>query len=191
MSILPDHEIARLAREEAMIEPFEPKLVRAHPDGSRVLSYGLSSFGYDLRVADEFKIFRPRYDGESVVDPKALRADLLEDFQGPVCIIPPNSYALCRSLEYFRIPRDLLVVVVGKSSYARSGLIVNVTPGEPGWEGHWTIEISNAAPLPAKLYANEGIAQCLFFRGTLPPETTYADRAGKYQGQRGITLPRM
>jgi dCTP deaminase len=190
MTIKADHWIARMAREHRMIEPFEPQQVRFTPSGERVISYGLSSYGYDIRVADEFKIFTPN-PYNTVVDPKAIDTRAFQDFKGDVCIIPPNSYALCRSLEYFRIPRDTLIIVVGKSTYARSGIIVNVTPGEPGWEGHWTIEISNATPLPAKIYANEGIAQCLFFQSDALPEVSYADRAGKYQGQRGITLPRI
>ncbi len=184
MSIKPDHWIRKMALEEGMIEPFVDRQVR-----EGVISYGLSSFGYDIRIADEFLIFTPN-PYNTVVDPKAIDKRAFTRFQGDVCIIPPNSYALGRSVEYFRIPRNVICVVVGKSTYARSGIIVNVTPGEPGWEGHWTIEISNATPLPAKIYANEGIAQVLFFEGE-EPEVSYADKQGKYQAQRGITLPKL
>lgn len=167
-----------------MIDPFVPGQVR---DG--VVSYGLSSFGYDIRVADEFKVFTDVH--SVVVDPKAFDPRSFVDIQGDHCIIPPNSFALARTLEYFRIPEDVLVVCVGKSTYARCGIIVNVTPLEPGWHGHLTLEISNTTPLPAKVYANEGLAQLLFFQGDEVPAVTYAQRAGKYQGQQGVTLPRM
>ena len=167
-----------------MIEPFAERQVR---DG--VISYGVSSFGYDVRVADEFKIFTNVF--TATVDPKNFDARSFVDWQGASCIVPPNSFALARSVEYFRIPRNVLTICVGKSTYARCGLIVNVTPFEPEWEGHVTLEISNTTPLPAKIYANEGIAQVLFFESDDVPETSYADRGGKYQAQRGVTLPRL
>ncbi|MFN2422043.1 MAG: dCTP deaminase [Gemmatimonadota bacterium] len=184
MSILPDREIARLAREQGMIEPFEEGQVRGG-----AISYGLSSYGYDIRVADEFKVFTNIY--SVVVDPKAFDPRSFVDIQDDHCIIPPNSFALARTLEFFRIPNDVLVVCVGKSTYARCGILVNVTPLEPEWRGHLTLEISNTTPLPAKIYANEGIAQLLFFRGAGIPAVTYATRGGKYQDQQGVTLPRM
>jgi len=185
MSIKPDHWIRRMALEANMIAPFEEKLVR-----SGVISYGLSSFGYDIRVADEFLIFTTATGQLTVVDPKAIDEKAMMHYRGDVCIIPPNSFALARSVEYFRMPRNVLGICLGKSTYARAGVITNFTPFEPGWEGHVTIEISNTTPLPAKIYANEGIAQVLFFEGD-EPEVTYADRQGKYQGQTGITLPRL
>ncbi len=184
MSIKPDHWIRRMCREHGMIEPFEEKLVRAG-----VISYGLSSYGYDVRVADEFKIFTNV--NSTIVDPKQMDTRNMVDFQGDVCIVPPNSFALARTVEYFRVPRNVLCVCVGKSSYARCGIITNVTPFEPEWEGHVTLEISNTTPLPAKIYANEGLAQVLFFESDEPCEVSYADRAGKYQKQKGITLPRV
>jgi dCTP deaminase len=185
MAILSDHWIREKAENEGMIEPFEPVQVR---DGA--ISYGTSSFGYDIRVADEFKVFTDVY--SVVVDPKHFDEKSLVDITGQGhCIIPPNSFALARTLEYFRIPSDVLVVCVGKSTYARCGIIVNVTPLEPEWEGHLTLEISNTTPLPAKIYANEGIAQLLFFQGDRVPSTTYAQRSGKYQKQRGVTPPRL
>lgn len=185
MSIKPDHWIRRMALEHKMIDPFEERQVR---DG--VISYGLSSFGYDLRVADEFLIFTASTGQLTVVDPKTIDAQAMVRYQGDVCIIPPNSFALARSIEYFRMPRNVLGVCLGKSTYARAGIITNFTPFEPSWEGHVTIEISNTTPLPAKIYANEGIAQVLFFEGE-EPEVSYADRKGKYQAQTGITLPRL
>ncbi len=185
MSILSDHWIREQAEKNGMIEPFEGGQVR---DGA--ISYGTSSFGYDIRVADEFKVFTNVYG--VVVDPKNFDERSFVDISGEGhCIIPPNSFALARTLEYFRIPADVLVVCVGKSTYARCGIIVNVTPLEPEWEGHLTLEISNTTPLPAKIYANEGIAQLLFFQGDQVPSTTYAQRAGKYQKQRGVTPPRL
>ncbi len=184
MSIRPDHWIRKMALEERMIEPFEEGLV-----SKGVVSYGISSYGYDIRIADEFKIFTNI--NSSVVDPKRFDPDSFVDFQGDVCIIPPNSFALARSMEYFRIPRSTLVICVGKSTYARCGIITNVTPLEPEWEGHLTLEISNTTPLPAKIYANEGIAQLLFFESDAPCEISYADRAGKYQAQTGVTVPRI
>ena len=167
-----------------MIEPFEDRQVR-----EGVVSYGLSSYGYDIRVADEFKVFTNI--NSTVVDPKNFDARSFVDVKADVCIIPPNSFALAKTVEYFRIPRDVLTVCVGKSTYARCGLIVNVTPFEPEWEGFVTLEISNTTPLPAKVYANEGIAQVLFFQSDEPCEVSYADKKGKYQKQQGLTLPRL
>lgn len=167
-----------------MIEPFNENQVR-----EGVISYGVSSYGYDMRIADEFKIFTNI--NNTIVDPKNFDPKSFVDFKGNVCIVPPNSFALGRSVEYFRIPRETLVICLGKSTYARCGIVVNVTPLEPEWEGHVTIEISNTTPLPAKIYANEGIAQLLFLGGAELCETSYADKAGKYQAQKGITLPRM
>ena len=184
MAIKSDRWIRRMAVEHGMIEPFEAGQVR---DG--VISYGLSSFGYDIRVADEFKVFTDVFN--VVVDPKNFDPQSFVDIKADHCIIPPNSFALARTIEYFRIPPDVLVVCLGKSTYARCGIIVNVTPLEPEWCGHLTLEISNTTPLPAKIYANEGIAQLLFFQGDEVPETTDADRTGKYRDQRGVTLPRL
>lgn len=184
MPIMSDRWIRQMAQETGMIEPFVADQVR---DG--VVSYGVSSYGYDIRVADEFKVFTDVH--SVVVDPKAFDARSFVDIQGDHCIIPPNSFALARTLEYFRIPSDVLVVCVGKSTYARCGIIVNVTPLEPEWCGHLTLEISNTTPLPAKIYAKEGIAQLLFFRGEEVPALTYAGRQGKYQGQEGVTPPRL
>jgi dCTP deaminase len=187
MSILADKEIRRLAVEQHMIEPFVERQVRQLDNGQRVISYGLSSYGYDLRVADEFKVFTNVFN--TVVDPKNFDDKSFVDLQTDVCIVPPNSFALARSVEYFRIPRDLLTICLGKSTYARCGIIVNVTPFEPEWEGHVTLEISNTTPLPAKIYAKEGLAQVLFFRANQVCETSYNDRKGRYQKQRGITTP--
>ena len=184
MAVMPDTWIRRMAREHAMIEPFEPAQVR---DG--VISYGLSSYGYDARVADEFRIFT-NVDSQ-VIDPKAFSETSFVTRRGPVCIIPPNSFALAHTIEYFRVPRDVLVICLGKSTYARCGIIVNVTPLEPEWEGQVTIEISNTTPLPARIHANEGICQFLFLQGAGPCETSYADKAGKYMHQRGVALPRL
>jgi dCTP deaminase len=184
MPVLPDHWIRRMAIEAAMIEPFVETQKR---DG--VISYGLSSYGYDARVADEFKIFTNV--DSAVIDPKNFNAASFVDRKTDVCIIPPNSFALARTVEYFRIPRDVLVICLGKSTYARCGIIVNVTPLEPEWEGQVTIEISNTTPLPAKIHANEGICQFLFLRGESPCEVSYADKAGKYMHQRGVALPRL
>lgn len=169
---------------KGMIEPFNQNQVRGG-----VISYGVSSYGYDMRITDEFKIFTNI--NNTVVDPKSFDPKSFVDFKGSECIIPPNSFVLGQSVEYFRIPRDVLVICLGKSTYARCGLVVNVTPLEPEWEGHVTIEISNTTPLPAKLYANEGIAQLIFLGGSEVCETSYADKSGKYQAQKGITLPRM
>lgn len=184
MGIKSDRWIRKMAREHRMIEPFVEDQVR---DGA--ISYGVSSYGYDIRVADEFKIFTNVY--SAIVDPKNFDPRSMIDFQGDVCVIPPNSFALARTVEYFRIPRSILTICVGKSTYARCGIIVNVTPFEPEWEGFVTLEISNTTPLPAKIYANEGIAQVLFFEGDDICETSYADRKGKYQNQQTILLPRM
>ena len=176
-----------MAREHGLIEPFEPGQVREGAAG-RVISYGTSSYGYDVRCAPEFKIFTNI--NSTIVDPKAFDAKSFVDFFGDVCIIPPNSFALARTVEYFRIPRSVLVVTLGKSTYARCGIICNVTPLEPEWEGHVTLEFSNTTPLPAKIYANEGVAQMLFFEADEVCETSYRDRAGKYMGQQGVTLPK-
>ena len=183
--ILPDHAIQSLADEHAMIEPFERE---QHRD--EVISYGLSSFGYDMRIASEFRVFTPNIHN-SVVDPKDIDERALVEYEADDHIlIPPNSYVLGRSVEYFKMPPDVLGIVLGKSTYARSGIIVNVTPLEPGWEGYVTIEIGNGTPLPAKVYANEGIAQVIFFQGEAP-RISYADKRGKYQKQTGITLPKL
>ena len=173
-----------MAETQGMIEPFVDAQKR---DG--VISYGLSSYGYDARVGSDFKIFTNV--NSAVVDPKAFDQNSFVDRSAEVCVIPPNSFALARTVEYFRIPRDVLVICVGKSTYARCGIIVNVTPLEPEWEGHVTLEFSNTTPLPAKIYANEGACQFLFLQGNEPCEISYRDKAGKYQGQRGVTLPRI
>jgi dCTP deaminase len=184
MGLKPDHWIRKMALEKRMIEPFEPGQVR---DG--VISFGVSSYGYDIRVADEFKIFTNVF--SAVVDPKHFNPKSMVDFKGEVCVIPPNSFALARTIEYFRIPRNVLTVCLGKSTYARCGIIVNVTPFEPEWEGFVTLEISNTTPLPARIYANEGIAQVLFFEADEECETSYADKKGKYQSQQSIVLPKL
>ena len=184
MPVKSDRWIRRMALDHAMIEPFESGQVRS---GS--ISYGLSSFGYDIRVATEFKVFTNVHN--LVVDPKKFDERSFVDVKDRDCIIPPNSFALARTVEHFRIPRDVLVLCVGKSTYARCGIIVNVTPLEPTWEGFLTLEISNTTPLPAKIYGGEGIAQLVFFQGDEPPEVAYADRKGKYQGQVGVTLPKL
>jgi len=178
-----------MAVEKGMIEPFVDGQIKQNEEGRRVVSYGLSSYGYDLRVSDEFKVFTNVF--SAMVDPKAFDERSFVDIQTDVCIVPPNSFALARSVEYFRIPRETLTICVGKSTYARCGIIVNVTPFEPEWEGHVTLEISNTAPLPARIYANEGLAQVVFFTADEICETSYADRAGKYMKQRGITIPRL
>jgi dCTP deaminase len=184
MSIKSDRWIREKAISQGMIEPFEEKQVRTD-----VISYGLSSYGYDMRVADEFRIFHNAL--SPVVDPKAFDERSFVEYEGDVCLIPPNSFALARSVEYFRIPRDVLTLCVGKSTYARCGIITNVTPFEPEWEGFVTLEISNTTPLPARIYANEGIAQVLFFESDEPCEVSYSDKKGKYQAQRGVTPPRL
>jgi dCTP deaminase len=184
MGLKPDHWIERMAKEQGMIEPYEANQVR-----EGVISYGVSSYGYDIRVADEFKIFTNV--NSAIVDPKDFDPASMVDFQGDVCIVPPNSFALARTIEYFRIPRSVLTVCLGKSTYARCGIIVNVTPFEPEWEGFVTLEISNTTPLPAKIYANEGIAQVLFFEADEECRTSYADKKGKYQKQQSIVLPKL
>jgi dCTP deaminase len=186
MAIKSDRWIRHMARAHAMIEPYHEAQVR-----QGVISYGVSSYGYDMRVADEFRIFTNVH--STVVDPKHFDARSFVEFQGEICIVPPNSFALARSVEYFRIPRNVLTICVGKSTYARCGIITNVTPFEPEWEGHVTLEISNTTPLPARIYAGEGIAQVLFFEADEHDvcETSYADKRGKYQAQRGVTLPRI
>jgi dCTP deaminase len=189
MSVHSDTWIRRMAVEHTLIDPFAEKQIRQLEDGSRAISYGLSSYGYDLRVSDEFKVFTNVY--STVVDPKNFDERSFVDIKTKVCLIPPNSFALARSVEYFRIPRDVLTVCLGKSTYARCGIIVNVTPFEPEWEGHVTLEISNTTPLPAKIYANEGLAQVIFLQAAEVCETSYADRGGKYMRQRGITIPRL
>jgi dCTP deaminase len=186
MSIKSDHWIRRMAAT-GMIEPYESGQVRS-VDGRRIVSYGTSSYGYDVRCANEFKIFTNI--NSTIVDPKAFDPNSFVDVTADVCIIPPNSFALARTVELFRIPRNVLVVTVGKSTYARCGVIVNVTPLEPEWEGHVTLEFSNTTTLPAKIYANEGVAQMLFFESDEICGTSYKDRAGKYMGQRGVTLPK-
>ena len=172
---------------KGMIEPFEAGQVRVR-DGRKIVSYGTSSYGYDVRCAEEFKIFTNI--NSAVVDPKEFSEDSFVDIESDICIIPPNSFALARTVELFRIPRNVLTICLGKSTYARCGIIVNVTPLEPEWEGHVTLEFSNTTPLPAKIYANEGVAQMLFFESDEVCETSYKDRSGKYQGQQGVTLPK-
>ncbi|HNT53460.1 MAG TPA: dCTP deaminase [Anaerolineaceae bacterium] len=184
MGLKPDHWIRKMALEQKMVEPFVDTQVR-----EGVISYGLSSYGYDIRVADEFKIFTNVF--SAVVDPKNFDPRSMIDFKGDVCVIPPNSFALARTIEYFRIPRGVLTICLGKSTYARCGIIVNVTPFEPEWEGFVTLEISNTTPLPARIYANEGIAQVLFFEGDEVCQTSYADKKGKYQRQSSIALPKI
>jgi dCTP deaminase len=184
MSVKSDKWIRKMAHEHGMIEPFEDRQVR---DG--VISYGVSSYGYDMRVADEFKIFTNV--NSSIVDPKHFDPKSFVEFKGDVCIVPPNSFALARSVEFFRIPRNCLTICVGKSTYARCGIIVNVTPFEPEWEGFVTLEISNTTPLPAKIYANEGLCQVIFFESDEQCEISYKDKKGKYQSQTGIVLPKI
>lgn len=187
MSIKSDRWIRRMAEQEQMISPFESGQVK-ELNGDRVISYGTSSYGYDVRCSRDFKVFTNIY--SAIVDPKDFDEKSFVDVQGDVCIIPPNSFALARTVEYFRIPRSVLTICLGKSTYARCGIILNVTPLEPEWEGHVTLEFSNTTNLPAKIYANEGVAQMLFFEADEVCETSYADRNGKYQGQTGVTLPR-
>ena len=184
MGLKPDHWIRKMALEHRMIEPYENNQVRPGK-----ISYGVSSYGYDIRVANQFKIFTNVY--SAVVDPKNFDPHSMVDYEGEICIIPPNSFALARTIEYFRIPRGVLTVCLGKSTYARCGIIVNVTPFEPEWEGFVTLEISNTTPLPARIYANEGIAQVLFFEADEPCEISYADKKGKYQSQQSIVLPKI
>jgi len=187
VSIKADHWIRKMAAEHGMIEPFEPGQVRER-SGERIVSYGTSSYGYDVRCANEFKVFTNIE--SAFVDPKRFDESSFVDKQNDVCVIPPNSFALARTVEYFRIPRNVLTICLGKSTYARCGIIVNVTPLEPEWEGHVTLEFSNTTPLPAKIYANEGVAQMLFFESDEACEVSYRDRGGKYQGQQGVTLPK-
>lgn len=190
MSIKADNWIRRMALEHGMIEPFVDRQVKDVPTSvNKLVSYGLSSYGYDIRVANEFKVFTNVHN--SIVDPKNFTDDSFVEIKRDICIVPPNSFALARSIEYFRIPRDVLTICLGKSTYARCGIIVNVTPFEPEWEGYVTLEISNTTPLPAKIYANEGIAQVIFFQASESCDISYADRKGKYMKQVGITLPRI
>jgi dCTP deaminase len=187
MSIKSDHWIRQMAREHHMIEPFEPEQIKM-VNNQKIISYGTSSYGYDVRCAKEFKIFTNIH--SAIVDPKNFDEKSFVDIESDVCIIPPNSFALARTVEYFRIPRNVLTICLGKSTYARCGLIVNVTPLEPEWEGHVTLEFSNTTNLPAKIYANEGIAQMIFLESDEVCDTSYKDRSGKYQGQQGVTLPK-
>ena len=188
MTIQSDKWITKMAQEHGMIEPFSPSQVR-EVNGKKIVSYGVSSYGYDVRCAPEFKVFTNI--NSAIVDPKNFTNDSFVDVNSDVCIIPPNSFALARTVEYFRIPRNVLVVCLGKSTYARCGIIVNVTPLEPEWEGQVTLEFSNTTNLPAKIYANEGVAQMLFLLGNEPCAVSYKDRGGKYQGQMGVTLPKV
>ena len=187
VTIKSDKWIRRMAAK-GMIEPFEPGQVKTS-EGRKIVSYGTSSYGYDIRCSTEFKIFTNV--NSTIIDPKHFDEKNFVDFKGEVCIIPPNSFALARTVEYFRIPRNVLTICLGKSTYARCGIIVNVTPLEPEWEGHVTLEFSNTTPLPARIYANEGVAQVIFIESDEPCETSYRERGGKYQGQRGVTLPRI
>jgi dCTP deaminase len=189
MGICSDQWIRQMVRKHRMIDPFFDGQLRKTEKGVSIISYGLSSYGYDLRVSNEFKVFTNVFN--TVVDPKAFDERSFVNLEADICIIPPNSFALARSVEYFRIPREVLAICLGKSTYARCGIIVNVTPLEPEWEGHVTLEISNTTPLPARIYAQEGLAQIIFLSGSEICETSYADRAGKYMGQRGITLPQL
>jgi dCTP deaminase len=186
MSIRSDQWIEKMALEHGMISPFQPRQLRER-EGERIISYGVSSYGYDVRCSNEFKIFTNI--NSAIVDPKAFDENSFVDVQSDVCIIPPNSFALARTVEYFRIPRNVLTICLGKSTYARCGIIVNVTPLEPEWEGHVTLEFSNTTPLPAKIYANEGVAQMIFLEASDVCAVSYKDRNGKYQGQTGVTLP--
>ena len=184
MSVLSDRWIKKMALEKEMIKPFVSEQKR-----EKSISYGLSSFGYDARVSNEFKIFTDV--DSAIVDPKNFKSNSFVSRKGDECIIPPNSFALASTVEYFKIPKNILVICVGKSTYARCGIIVNVTPLEPEWEGHVTLEFSNTTPLPAKVYADEGACQFLFFKGDAPPDVSYKDRSGKYMGQKGVTLPKL
>ena len=185
-----DRWIRKMAKEHGMISPFEERQVREIPSGGqKVISYGVSSYGYDIRIANEFKIFTNI--NNTIVDPKVFDPQSFVDFKGDICVIPPNSFALGRSVEYFKIPRTVMTICMGKSTYARCGIITNVTPFEPEWEGFVTLEISNTTPLPARIYANEGIAQVIFFESDESCEISYADKKGKYQAQTGITLPKV
>lgn len=188
MTIKSDRWIRQMAQDYAMISPFESNQVRHNPQGDKLVSYGTSSYGYDVRCAREFKVFTNVH--SVIVDPKNFDDNSFIDIVGDECIIPPNSFALARTIEYFKIPRDVLTICLGKSTYARCGIIVNVTPLEPEWEGHVTLEFSNTTNLPARIYAGEGVAQMLFFQSDETCQTSYKDRGGKYQGQTGVTLPK-
>ena len=188
MTIKSDKWIRKMSVEHGMIEPFQEDQVRYSDDNSRLISYGLSSYGYDVRCANEFKVFTNIH--STIVDPKSFDEKSFVDINSDVCVIPPNSFALARTVEYFRIPRDVLTICLGKSTYARCGIIVNVTPLEPEWEGHVTLEFSNTSNLPAKIYAGEGVAQMIFHQSDEQCEVSYKDRDGKYQGQTGVTLPK-
>ena len=188
MSIKPDAWITKMAKDQGMIEPFSENQIRVNEDGEKLISYGVSSFGYDVRCANEFKVFTNIH--STIIDPKCFDNKNFVDIESDVCIIPPNSFALARTVEYFRIPRNVLTICLGKSTYARCGIIVNVTPLEPEWEGHVTLEFSNTTNLPAKIYAGEGVAQMIFFGSDEECKISYKDRGGKYQGQTGVTLPK-
>ena len=188
MSIKSDKWIKEMSKNQSMIEPFSENQVRLDKDGQKLISYGVSSYGYDVRCSNEFKVFTNIY--SAVVDPKSFDVKSFVDIESDICVIPPNSFALARTVEYFKIPRNVLTICLGKSTYARCGIIVNVTPLEPEWEGHVTLEFSNTTNLPAKIYAGEGVAQMLFFESDEECETSYKDRGGKYQGQTGVTLPK-
>ena len=189
MTIKSDKWIKKMAQEHQLIEPFTENQVRDADSGNKIISYGVSSFGYDVRCADEFKVFTNI--NSATVDPKSFDEDSFVDVKSDVCVIPPNSFALARTIEYFKIPRNVLTICLGKSTYARCGIIVNVTPLEPEWEGHVTLEFSNTTNLPAKIYANEGVAQFVFLKGNEKPNVTYAKRKGKYMKQKGVTLPKI
>jgi dCTP deaminase len=188
MSIKSDKWISRMSKNHQMIEPFSENQVRLDENGNKLISYGVSSYGYDVRCSNEFKVFTNIH--SAVVDPKSFDEKSFVDIESDICVIPPNSFALARTVEYFKIPRNVLTVCLGKSTYARCGIIVNVTPLEPEWEGHVTLEFSNTTNLPAKIYAGEGVAQMLFFESDEECEISYKDRGGKYQGQTGVTLPK-
>ena len=189
MSIKSDKWITEMSKTQSMIEPFSENQIRLDKEGKKLISYGVSSYGYDVRCSNEFKVFTNIH--SAVVDPKSFDEKSFVDIESDICVIPPNSFALARTVEYFKIPRNVLTVCLGKSTYARCGIIVNVTPLEPGWEGYVTLEFSNTTPLPAKIYANEGVAQFIFLKGNEKPDVTYADRNGKYMGQTGVTLPKV
>lgn len=189
MSIKSDKWIQMMSEKYSMINPFSKNQIRHDNDGNKLISYGVSSYGYDVRCSNEFKVFTNI--NSAIVDPKSFDEKSFVDIDSDICVIPPNSFALARTIEYFKIPRNVLTVCLGKSTYARCGIIVNVTPLEPEWEGHVTLEFSNTTPLPAKIYANEGVAQFIFLKGNEKPEVTYAERDGKYMGQTGVTLPKV
>ena len=189
MSIKSDKWITEMSKTQSMIEPFSENQVRLDKDGEKLISYGVSSYGYDVRCSNEFKVFTNIH--SAIVDPKSFDEKSFVDIESDICVIPPNSFALARTVEYFKIPRNVLTVCLGKSTYARCGIIVNVTPLEPEWEGHVTLEFSNTTPLPAKIYANEGVAQFVFLKGNEKPNVTYAKRKGKYMKQKGVTLPKV